>query len=140
MSNIQKRKSSCHCINLRRAANVVSQLYDHFLEPVGLSVNQFSLLRNIGRLQPCSVSDLANVVGLERTTLVRTLKPLMDRGLIADRAAAGQRNRALVLTTQGEQVVGEGGGLWEQAQTRIEEKIGAEGIEELERLLALLSE
>ena len=140
MPNIQRAKSACHCINLRRAANTVSQMYDECLKPTGLSVNQFSLLRNIQRLGSCSVSDLAAFIGQERTTLVRTVKPLLDRGLILDGAARGTRNRALQITELGQKVLGEGDALWERAQLQMEEKLGKEKLTELERILELLAE
>lgn len=140
MTKTQRAKTKCHCMNLRRAANAVSQFYDKCLEPIGLSVNQFSLLRNIERLESCSVSDLARYVGLERTTLVRTLKPLMERGLITDESAKGQRNRMLQISGAGQEVLERGAVLWESAQTQIEEKIGTENVRELERILALLEE
>ena len=140
MSNIQRGKSSCYCINLRRAANAVSQLYDESLKPTGLSVNQFSLLRNIRRLGSCSVSDLAVYVGQERTTLVRTLKPLLVQGLIEDKAEQGRRNRELQITEQGNAVLDKGAALWKNAQTQIEEKLGAEDLAQLERILSRLAE
>jgi len=138
MSQVKKRKSGCYCINLRRAANTLSRLYDEFLTPTGLSVNQLSLLVNLNRLETGSVSDLASFVGLERTTLVRTLKPLLEKGLIADNSAAGQRNRALQLTEMGKQTMEQGLPLWESAQAEIERRIGKEKVKELYEIIATL--
>lgn len=138
MSQVKKRKSACYCINLRRAANAVTGTYDKFLAPIGLTVNQFSLLKNLNCLETGSVSDLANLVGLERTTLVRTLKPLLDRGLIFDNSTACQRNRSLQLTQAGKKTIEQGLPLWESAQAEIENRIGKENINELCETLAIL--
>lgn len=138
MSQVQKRKSPCYCIGLRRAANAVSEIYDGFLKPVGLSVNQFSLVVNLSRLECGSVSDLANYVGLERTTVVRALKPLMARGLIEDVSMPGRRERALRLTRQGEKLLAEGLPLWETAQAEIERRLGGDKTKELYDILGQL--
>ena len=140
MSRIQRNKPACYCVNLRRAANAVSGLYNDFLAPVGLSVNQFSLLKNMGRLGRASVSDLAAFVGLERTTLVRTLKPLIERALIADLSEQGQRSKALELTEQGRMAVEHGAPLWQKAQDEVERRIGSGGAAALSQLLTALTD
>lgn len=48
-------------------------------------------------LDTCSISTLAAYVGLERTTLTRTLKPLIEQGFIQDVSDIGRRNRQLHL-------------------------------------------
>lgn len=128
---MQRRKSLCYCINLRRAASAVSALYDRYLEPTGVSVTQFSLLRNIEQLEICSVSDLASCTGLDRTTLVRTLKPLFERSLVQDLAETGTRNRRLTLTASGSDAVKRCSALWESAQNTIEEQIGRDQVQNL---------
>lgn len=128
---VQRRKSICYCINLRRAAGAVSALYDRYLEPAGVSVTQFSLLLNIGRQEVCSVSDLAAFTGLDRTTLVRTLKPLLDQKLVQDLAQPGTRNRRLTLTASGRDTVERCDVLWEKAQKTIEEQIGRDQVQNL---------
>ena len=135
MSKIQKRKSGCYCINLRRAANTVSNIYDKFLMSTDLSVNQFSLILNLNRLGVCSVSDLAAYIGLERTTVVRTIKPLIDRGLITDIASDNQRNRSLTLTEAGKEKIEKGLPLWENAQNFIKEHLGDEKVKILYSIL-----
>ena len=73
----------CACAKLRRSARIVSTLYDAALEPCGLSVVQFSLLRMLQRSGPSSLTQFAEAAGYDRTTLNRTLKPLEAAGLVA---------------------------------------------------------
>jgi Transcriptional regulators len=134
------RKSSCHCINLRRANKAVTDFYDRKLEGCGVTVNQFSLLSNIKREGDVSVSGLADVVGLERSTLVRTLRPLLDAGLVEDRAAPGTRNRRLHLTDSGEKTLEIGRPLWKNAQREVEQKLGRDNITVLYGMLEALRE
>ena len=56
------------------------------LEKAGITRGQYALLANIERNPGISVSALAETMDLERTTLVRNLKPLEARGLIVDAA------------------------------------------------------
>lgn len=132
--SIQRKKSPCYCINLRRLANSVTNIYDTFLKPIDLSVNQFSLLLNIDQLQICSVSDLATYIGLERTTLVRTLQPLFNRELIEDISEISTRNRKIQTTEKGKQLVVQGLPLWHEAQNMIQQKLGKEHLEVLSEI------
>ncbi|QEK18986.1 Transcriptional regulator SlyA [[Clostridium] hylemonae DSM 15053] len=78
------------------------------LEPTGITVNQFSLLMNLSRLGSGSISELAAYVGLERTTLTRTLKPLTERGFIKDVSEKGRRDKKLQLTSLGKETLNKG--------------------------------
>ncbi|WP_146739712.1 MarR family winged helix-turn-helix transcriptional regulator [Hyphomonas pacifica] len=77
---------------LLRAARRITREYDDALRPVGLTVTQFGLLNSVDRYEPDSISELADLLALDRTTLSRNLKPLEKAGLIS----AGRRARAAV--------------------------------------------
>ncbi len=66
--------SQCTCFRLRRASRRVTQVYDHALAPVGLSLNQYSILRRSER-EPRVLGELADELGMDRTTLTRNLSP-----------------------------------------------------------------
>ena len=134
----QKRKTSCYCINSRRLSNLITNKYDKHLQEINLTVNQYSLLVNINQLEICSVSDLAIYVGLERTTLVRTLKPLFDKKLIEDISETTQRNRQIKITQKGKEILEKGKPLWKQAQKEIEDKIGKDNILVLSEIFSKL--
>lgn len=131
----RSKPSVCHCINLRRAATAVTDYYDRALKAAGLTINQYSLLANIRSAQPLSVSALADRVGLERTTLARTLKPLFLAGLIEDTASPGGRERQLRLSAQGAARLKLAVPLWDQAQSDVESALGPKGLKKLNDLL-----
>ena len=131
---MKQKKSSCYCINLRRAANAITLFYDNSLESTGLTVNQFSLLKNLNHLGTSSISHLATYVGLERTTLTRTLKPLIKQGLIQDISETGSRDRKLQLTGLGKAALKQGIPLWESAQAEIENRLGKENLQWLSEI------
>ena len=132
--------SPCFCINLRRAAGVLSDFYDKSLSKAQLTTSQFSLMKSLSRVQPCTVTALANEMGLERTTLVRTIKPLIERGLIHDLAPAKSRNKLLSLTEDGWALMDYASSLWDEAQAAVIAYMGADQMETLLHLLARLEE
>lgn len=131
-----KKPSVCNCLNLRRASTAITKIYDEKLTPSGLSVSQYSLLRHILLLGPVSVSDLAVKIKLDRTTLVRNLKPLESAGFIADLSQKNARNRQLQLTEKGIEKYKEADQLWNDAQAFVEQNLGKENIEVLTSLLS----
>lgn len=138
MAEKKRRSSTCHCIQLRRAASRVTERYDMALAPAGLTVGQYSLLAHLERLEPVSISRLAEELELERTTLVRTLKPVLARQLVADAAEPGRRSRALTLTGEGRTLLEQARPLWRAAQEDVERRLGEGGIAALEALLERL--
>jgi len=114
----------CACAQLRRSARIVSALYDEALEPCGLSVAQFSLLRLLKRAGPSTLTQFAEAAGYDRTTLNRTLKPLDAAGLVASSPSPDKRARIVTVTDKGEAVMRQGQPHWEAAQKRIEDKLG----------------
>jgi DNA-binding MarR family transcriptional regulator len=131
--------SVCHCLNLRRAGQAVTAQYDQFLEPCEITIGQYSLMNFIKNLKQVSVSRLAKEMRLARTTLVRNIKPLEDRGLVIDVAEQG-RSRQLKLTDSGYQLFAEATLLWEQAQSKFEQLLGKEQLEKLNKILLVVAE
>lgn len=137
---MRRSVSPCFCINLRRAASAISDFYDRALSGAHITTSQFSLLRTLSRLQPCTVTALSKEMGLERTTLVRTIKPLSERGLIANLAEAHSRNSLLSLTDDGRAAIDYASSLWEGAQSEVRQHMGEERMSELLQLLSELEE
>jgi DNA-binding MarR family transcriptional regulator len=133
--------AGCACRNLRRTARAVTQLYDETLRPSGLRITQFTLLVAAALSEPVSMSRLADVLHLDRTTLARDLKPLTERGLVQIAAGEDRRQRVIRLTRQGREAIGRAYPLWQRAQARIVHSTGpnhwqavAAGLEEVAAL------
>jgi len=132
------KQEKCVCIQLRRSARAVTSFYDGMLAPAGVTVNQYSLLANLRKLGVGSVSALAQRMKLERSTLVRSLKPLISAGLVGDAAKPGTRDRALSLTEAGEGVYSHAKKLWKKAQDTMEQALGAKNLRAMMKTLAKL--
>ena len=131
--------SNCYCANIKRAENKITALYNHHLEKAGITRGQYALLANIERNPGISVSALAETMDLERTTLVRNLKPLEARGLIVDAACKG-RSRSLQLSAEGKETFARARIYWQQAQDELEAFLGQEQIAELNHLISAILE
>ena len=132
--------TSCHCLKIRRSAENVIRFYDDILASSGVTVRQYSLLYQISAHEGCSVRELSEFTELDRSTLARSLKPLMSCGLIEDKKEAGARNSRLSMTDKGRRVCEEAGKLWEYAQSQYESRIGIEQVRILENALEKLQE
>ena len=66
----------CYCVALRKAARKVTSLYDAALEPTGVNLAQFSLLRTIERQQSLR-REL--IEPLRNARLVLSWEQLMER-------------------------------------------------------------
>lgn len=130
----------CHCMKMRRSAENIINFYDTMLAPSGLTSRQYSLIFAINKLGTCNVRELAEYTLLDRSTLARSLKPLLQADYIADKKNTGARDSVLVLTQKGGQTYTQATALWHKAQGQIEEKVGRENLAELERLLLLFQD
>ncbi|MGD0475158.1 MAG: MarR family transcriptional regulator [Candidatus Velthaea sp.] len=119
-------RAACACAIVRRAAREVTHLYDAALAPTGLRITQYSLLANLDRHGAIAMSDLADVLGMDRTTLTRNLAPLERDGLLSLRPAGRGRTKLVNLTDRGRRDLRAAFPYWEQAQQQLD-AAGADG-------------
>jgi DNA-binding MarR family transcriptional regulator len=120
----EERLASCTCFNLRKAARVVTQVYDEALQSSGLRGTQFTLLAVLDQMQSPAVSELARVMVMDRTTLSRNLRPLEKKGWIKSLPGADRRIRELTLTASGRKMLARAMPLWKKAQKDLVDRLG----------------
>lgn len=121
----RKVENSCMGMRVRRAARVVGNYYDVHLKSVGLKGTQFTLLNAIFLNPSITITQLADLLLLNRTTLNRNLKPLERQGLVQTSPGKDQRTRVLKLTQEGSSLLQSALPLWLEAQTGVVETLGA---------------
>ena len=104
-------------MRVRRVARVVANHYDKHLKPAGLKGTQFTLLNTIFMNPAASIGQLADLLGLDRTTLNRNLKPLERKGLIRSGSGKDPRTRTLKLTKEGSTTLQNALPYWLEAQS-----------------------
>ncbi len=133
---MKKSNSTCFCINLRRASLAITQYYDTILEPSGLKITQYSVLKTIGRLGPVSITSLARELNLDRTTLGKNLRLLQQKTFIGISTGQDQRQRTVKLTNDGNVALALAAPFWEKAQARLSLSLGQHQLDILTSLLA----
>jgi DNA-binding MarR family transcriptional regulator len=132
-------RTKCFSTALRRADRTLTRVYDDALRPSGLGTPQYSLLSLIARApHPLSISELADVQAMDRTTLSRALTPLVRDGLVTiEPSERDRRIRIISLTSRGRDALGIARPLWQAAQARI---AAEQGLAEMDDLLDRLAD
>lgn len=129
----------CTCFRLRRAARQASQLYDRELAAIGLSLNEYSILRRAQK-GTRTLGELAQAAGMDRSTLTRNLKPLLANGLLREARGEDARQRLIKLTPKGERAITQAIPLWQRAQAQMAALYGAAPMQQLNQALDALHE
>ena len=116
----QEVRDYCLCLHAQRTARALARKFDEVLRPTDLTNQQFSLLMALNRPAPPTMAPVADLLGLDRTTLTAALKPLERRGLVAvETDAADRRSRRIRLSAAGHAVLLRALPLWRQTQGEI---------------------
>lgn len=119
-------RDSCLCLHVQRAARVVARRFDDALRPLGLTNGQFSLLVSLNRPAPASMSAVASLLAVDRTTLTANLKPLERRGLLTVAVDKDdRRNRVIALTARGRKLIRTAYPIWERTHEALEQPLKA---------------
>ena len=117
----------CACANLRRAARIVTQRYDQQLQPAGIKTTQFTLLQALTRTGSISQGNLGELLGLDSTTLTRTLAPLRRKGWIETKPGQDRREVRLTLTAEGKRKYLSALHYWQSAQRQLRRVLSEAG-------------
>ncbi len=133
----QKKRQTPACTGalMRRTMRRLSQHYDEALRPLNLKLTQYSVLANLAAYPDSSITDLADVLEMDRTTLTRNLGPLQRRGLVQIRTGSSPRNRAVALTPQGVDLLRTAKPVWRAAEEGIRAQLGGDDVAHLHDLL-----
>jgi DNA-binding MarR family transcriptional regulator len=108
---------ACFALHARMTARLLTRVYDAAVRPSGLRFAQFGLLGAIAHGSTTSETALAERLAMERTTLVRNLKLLEDKGWIEPVTGDGRGVRHR-LTDEGLAILERAIPMWERAQRR----------------------
>lgn len=125
----------CTGAALRRATRRLCQFYDDALRPTGLKLTQYSVLSTLAQAEDPSITDLADRLMMDRTTLTRNLRPLQNAGWVRLGPGSDARSRAVELTPEGSRVLQAAVPVWRQAEIAVRARLGADGGSALRGLL-----
>jgi len=116
-------RDACLCLHVQRAARVLARRFDRAFKPLGLTHGQFSLLMSLNRpegamaaamgVPPATVGSVAELLGMDRTTVTAVAKTLTRRGLMTVVSDSGdRRERRMRLTATGMRLLAEAMPIW----------------------------
>lgn len=118
---------TCVCYNTRKVARAITRLYDDALRPSGLRATQLTLLMVTDALGEPSITELAEQLVMDRTTLARDLRPMEAAGWVAVTPGADRRTRIVRLTPAGGAALQNALPFWRAAQAALVERGVGEG-------------
>ena len=90
---------------LGRAALLVQALGERDLEPLGITPREYSVLAVLAERSPLSQTQIAEILGLDRTTILKLGASLEGTGLVVrERDANDARAYAVALTPAGDRL------------------------------------
>lgn len=115
---------NCVCFNLRWVARAVTQFYDSEMRRHGIRPTQGTILASLQSKDSWNMAELSDWLGMERTTLVRNLRPLQRDGFV-DVVGGGRGNRVeLAITTKGRKQIEKLMPAWKAAQSAVVKTLG----------------
>jgi DNA-binding MarR family transcriptional regulator len=127
---------TCTCAELRKAARAVTLLYDNAFKSTGLLSTQLSVLRIISKSDSLKVSQLAEELGMDRTTLTRNLSVLERQGFIKISPGKDHRTRIVTITSSGSTSIAKTIPLWNEVQHNVKKQMGENAWREMMQSLS----
>lgn len=116
-----KALNQCNCFAVRQAARQVTRLYERHLGKAELTSAQFSILVALGEGGRMTMVELAGELVMDRTTLLRAMKPLQREGFLKSASSdADARQLVFSLSSLGERKLKQAIPLWTKAQEEFE--------------------
>lgn len=115
---------NCTCFNLRRVTRVITQCFDAELRKYGIRVTQTPILSALQARSGWSMAELSDWLGMERTTLVRNLRPLQREGLIEISGGGRGGHVELAITVKGRAALSQMLPGWRLAQQKVVATLG----------------
>jgi DNA-binding MarR family transcriptional regulator len=117
----------------------VSQLYETTAGWSRLRGTQFSVLQAIARAGTITHGALGTFLGLDQTTVSRSLAPLRRRGWVRDKYGKDRRERHVTLTVEGRREFDRAEKGWQRAQADLRRRYGAPEWDAIQRALTAIA-
>src|SRR5437867_1439230 len=115
---------NCVCFNLRRVTRAKTQFYDSEMRRHGVRPTQGSILASLKAKDSWNMAKLSDWLGMDRTTLVRNLRPL-QRYCLVQITGGGRGNRVeLAIRAKGLKQIEKLTPAWKSAQSAVVKTLG----------------
>ena len=116
----------CAATSVRRAARVLSRVYDASLASSGMNITQLAVMRTVRRHPDEPLTRVAEDLGMDKTSLYRELTNAQRKKWIKIRKDADGRSRNAVITEKGRNAMSKVDPDWARIQTGLIDRFGRE--------------
>ena len=116
----------CACFNIRKTSRIVTQIFNEGIKASGLSHSEYSILTALFGKTSISLGALAKIMVMDRTTLSRNLKPLLNQKLIEKMPGEDRRISLIAITPKGKKHLESAYPQWFKFQTLFLDHFGKE--------------
>lgn len=133
--------TECSCHMIRKSARKITQFYEGSLREAGIKPTQFSILAALANTGPVQLTQLADGLLLERTSLTRNLNVLAHNGWVELQTGEEDlRQRVVSLSKKGYEQLDRAIPYWKKAQKAIASEMGQNTLTELRKTLGEMTE
>lgn len=116
----------CLCFNLRSASRAMTRFFDSQVRRLSIRPTQTPILGALEAKDGWTMAELSGRLGMDRTTLLRNLRPLQRDGLVRAKRRARDGHVQLAITQKGRAALAELLPAWRAAQDRVVAILGEE--------------
>jgi DNA-binding MarR family transcriptional regulator len=117
---------NCTCFNVRRVSRVITQFFDVEVRRHGIRPTQTPILGALRARSGWDMAELSEWLRMERTTLLRNLRPLQRDGLVRAKGGGRGGHVELEITEKGRTALAKMLPAWRSAQDKVVAILGKE--------------
>jgi DNA-binding MarR family transcriptional regulator len=117
---------NCTCFNVRRISRVITQFFDAEVRRHGIRPTQTPILGALQAKSGWGMAELSDWLGMERTTLLRNLRPLQRDGLVRAKGGGRGGHVELEITAKGRMALAKTVPAWRSVQDKVVAILGEE--------------
>lgn len=123
MAAMQDDFSQCMVLNTRMAARAITRRADRSLRPFGVTAAQFTILTSLQSRPGLSVTEMAETIAMDRTTLSRNLDLLESKGVVVSVHPGAGNGRVCELTEHGNDLLQQMLPAWRALQAELRDTL-----------------
>ncbi|MFC7050338.1 MarR family winged helix-turn-helix transcriptional regulator [Emcibacter nanhaiensis] len=121
---IAEALETCACLGLRKTSRAVTRRFDTILDPSSLRSTQVVILLELAHNGTMTLSQLADAMFMEKSSMSRMVKTLADRGYISIEYSGGKRYASYTLEPEGLEAIRNVVPYWMKAQQEFIDALG----------------
>jgi DNA-binding MarR family transcriptional regulator len=127
--------AECLCLASRRAARAITRAFDRELRAHGLRATQFTLLATLSLKGEQTISEMAEFIDADRTTMTRNVALAEEKSFVeVRRHESDARVRVVTITRHGTETLAAALASWGKVQAGLTEAMGSDAADALRHL------